>query len=208
MNRCIVGVVAVVAAGAALDARADASDDAPNVSGTINASYYAMRDQPDFGVGVASINRGPLRIEARYNYEARQATSTFLGWKFTGGDAVTYEITPLLGALFGSSHGVIPALEAGVAYRAFDAYVEAEYVFDRFDPNNNYFYAWSEVGWRPLDWLRIGVVGQRTRVVNTERDLQRGPFVQFNTGWLTVGVYAFNPELASRYVVVSVGATF
>ena len=81
-------------------------------------------------------------------------------------------------------------------------------MFDSYNSDNNYFYAWSEVGWRPLDWLRIGLVGQRTRVVNTDRDLQRGPFVQFNAGWLTVGVYAFNPETASRYLVVTVGASF
>jgi hypothetical protein len=208
MNRRLAGVAMFVAAGAALDARADTSDGAPIVSGAFNASYYAMRDQPDFGVGVASVNRGPLRIEARYNYEARHAASAFLGWKFGAGDAVTYEFTPLVGALFGASHGVIPAIEASIAYRAFDAYVETEYVFDRSDSDSNYFYAWSEVGWRPLDWLRVGIAGQRTRIVHTGRDLQRGPFVQFDAGWLTVGVYAFNPESASRYVIVSIGASF
>ena len=52
-----------------------AADDAPKVSASINASYYAMRDEPDFGVGVVAVNRGPFRFEARYNYEAKHSTS-------------------------------------------------------------------------------------------------------------------------------------
>ena len=39
--------------------------------------YYAMRDQANFTVGVASINRGAQHIEARYNYEANDAGPCF-----------------------------------------------------------------------------------------------------------------------------------
>ncbi len=63
----------------------------PAWSGAVTGMYYAMRDQPDFGVGVASLNHGPLHLEARYNYEARDSGSAFVGWKFAGGDTVTYE---------------------------------------------------------------------------------------------------------------------
>ena len=89
-----------------------------------------MRDQPDFGVGVAAVNRGPVRLEARYNHEARDAGSAFVGWKFAGGDAVTFEITPIAGALFGATRGAIPGFEESVAYGSVDLYIEAEYVYD------------------------------------------------------------------------------
>jgi hypothetical protein len=69
-------------------------------------------------------------------------------------------------------------------------------------------YAWSEIGFRPLEWLRIGVVGQRTRIVHTSRDVQRGPFVQIALGKVSVAVYAFNPDASSRYAVLSIAATF
>jgi len=183
-------------------------EEAPKVSGSVSALYYAMRDQSDFGVGVASINRGPLRFEARYNYEAPQATSTFVGWKFAGGDAVTYEITPIAGVLFGAAHGVIPGIEASVAWRSFDAYVEAEYVVDRDDSANSYFYAWSELGWRPLEWLRVGLAGQRTRIVHNDRAFQRGAFAQVTFSNLTVSLYAFNPDAGSRYGILSVAMSF
>lgn len=40
----------------------------------------------------------------------------FVGWKFTGGDTVTYEITPIVGALFGTARGVVPGVEASLAW--------------------------------------------------------------------------------------------
>ncbi len=140
--------------------------------------YYAMRDQPDFGVGVASLDRGPLHLEARYNYEARDSGSAFVGWKFAGGDTVSYEVTPIIGGLFGAARGVVPGLEVSVGWRTFDVYVEAEYVRDLDDSSASYYYAWSELGWKPVDWLRVGLVGQRTRTIDNGRDLQRGIFGQ------------------------------
>ena len=184
------------------------AEEAPKTSGSVTGYYYAMRDQPDFGVGVAALNHGSLRLEARYNYEARHSTSVFAGWKFAGGDAVTYEITPILGALFGDANGVIPGLEASVAWRNFDAYLEAEYVRDLDAKDDSYFYMWSELGWRPVEWLRLGLVGQRTRVIDNDRDIQRGVFAQATMGAATVSLYAFNPESASRYVIISLGMAF
>jgi len=201
------GALLTLAAFAA-SAWGQATESGPKYSGSITGLYYAMRDEPDFGVGVASVNRGSLRFEARYNYEARHATSAFVGWKFAGGDTLTYEVTPIAGALFGAAHGVIPGVEASFAYGKVDAYVEAEYVIDSDNSADNYFYAWSELGWRPVEWLRVGLVGQRTRIVHTDRDLQRGIFGQLALGSVTVGVYAFNPDAASRYAIVSIGVSF
>jgi len=170
--------------------------------------YYAMRDQPDFGVGVATLDRGPLHFEARYNYEVRNAGSAFVGWKFSGGDAVTFEVTPIIGLLFGAGRGVIPGVEASVAWGPFDAYIEAEYVDDREQAGGSYFYAWSEVAWKPVEWLRVGIVGQRTHTVDSGRDLQGGAFAQVTVQRVTFGVYAFNPDSSSRYIIGTVGAKF
>ena len=96
-------VLALLAGVTAADANPTeaAADTGPKVSGSATGLYYAMRDQPDFAVGVASINIGALRFEGRYNYEVRDAGSLFVGWKFSGGDAVTFELTPIVGGLVG-----------------------------------------------------------------------------------------------------------
>jgi len=178
------------------------------LSGSITGFYYAMRDQPDFGVGVAALNRGPLHLEGRYNYEARDAGSAFVGWQFSGGEAITFEVTPIIGALFGSTHGAIPGVEASVAYGPFDAYIEAEYVYDAQNHSDSYYYAWSELGWKPVEWLRLGLAGQRTRVVQTDRDFQRGVFAQLTLGKATLSAYAFNPDTGSRYAIIALGIQF
>ncbi|MGA8032267.1 MAG: hypothetical protein WCB48_07710 [Casimicrobiaceae bacterium] len=206
----VVATIAVAASHRAWAAGSgsDQAEPAPKLSGSITGFYYAMRDQPDFGVGVASIDRGPLHLEARYNYEAKNSTSAFLGWTFSGGGELSYEITPIAGMLFGQTRGVVPGAEASAAYRQFDAYVEAEYVSDLDHHADSYVYAWSELGWRPVDWLRIGLVGQRTRVIHGDRDLQRGVFAQLSFGPATLSLYAFNPDLGSRYGIISLGVDF
>lgn len=204
-----VALAVVVAASVAPAQGADAAAaDAPPVSASLTGSWYAMRDQEDFGIAVGAIDVGSLRIEARHNYEARHATSVLAGWRLSGGDAIAWEVTPLVGALAGSTRGAIAGVEASVAYRAVDLYVEAEYVEDTRERGDSFFYAWTELGFRPLEWLRIGLVGQRTRVVGTDRDVQRGVFAQAELGKATVGVYAFNPDAGSRYTVVSLGLGF
>jgi hypothetical protein len=201
---------AFVAAAIAAPASAADSDSgaAPEVSVAATGYFYAMRDQPDFGVGVATLDRGPLHLEARYNYEARDAGSAFVGWKFSGGDAVSFAVTPIVGALFGAARGFVPGVEASIGWRAFDVYIEAEYVRDLDQSSASYYYSWSELGWRPVEWLRVGLVGQRTHTIDNGRDLQRGIFGQLTLGKATLGVYAFNPDSGSRYVIVSLGAQF
>ena len=186
-----------------------AADETPTkTTGSLTGYYYAMRDQPDFGVGVATLDHGALHFEARYNDEAPKSTSIFAGWKFAGGNDVSYEVTPILGGLFGGTRGVIPGVEASVGWRNLDVYVEAEYVRNLDVKADSYFYMWSELGWRPVEWLRLGLVGQRTRVVETDRDIQRGVFAQVMWSAATVSLYAFNPDAASRYVVLSLGLEF
>jgi hypothetical protein len=59
-----------------------------------------------------------------------------------------------------------------------------------------------------VEWLRVGIVGQRTHTVDTGRDFQRGVFAQAMIGKVTLGTYAFNPDSGARYVIVSLGARF
>ena len=210
MTRTLIGPDAVPFMFLFFSATAIAADaeSGSKTSITVTGYYYAMRDQSDYGVGVASLNRGALHLEARYNYEANRSASLFAGWNFAGGESVTFQVTPLIGGLFGETHGVVPGIEAAVAYRDVDAYIEAEYVRDLRNSNDSYFYAWSEIGWKPVQWLRVGLVGQRSREVNNGRDLQRGAFVQLIVDKVTLGIYGFNPDSSSRYLIVSLGAQF
>ncbi len=158
------------------------------------------------GIGVA--DRGPLHLEARYNYESVGARSAFVGWTFSGGETITWEITPLLGGAWGSVHAFVPAVEASVSWRQFDFYIEAEAVRDQREHDDSYFYAWSELGYRPAEWLRFGLAAQRTRAYGGERDIQRGPFAQLTWRRVTLGGFWFNPGSKDQVFVASLGVAF
>jgi hypothetical protein len=208
MRRARLAIALAACACAAAGRAAEPDARRAEMSGTFTASYYALPHERDFAVGVGALERDALHLEARYNYEARDTGSLFAGWKFSGGDKLAWQVTPILGALVGKAAGVVPGVEASAAYESVDVYVEAEYVADLRHHSDSYFYAWSELGWRPVKWLRLGLVGQRTHTVTNERDLQRGPFAQLTLGPATLGFYVFNPDSASRYAIVSAAFAF
>jgi hypothetical protein len=154
---------------------------------------------------VATADRGPLHLEARYSYEAVDARSAFVGWTFSGGETLTWEITPLLGGAWGPLQAFVPGVEISVAYGRFDFYLEGEYVDDGDEP---YTYAWSELGFAARDWLRIGLAAQRTRIYGEDREIQRGPFAQVSWDRFTLGGFWFNPGADDQIFVGSIGVAF
>jgi hypothetical protein len=167
-----------------------------------------VRDGDNYTSAIFAADRGPLHLEGRVNYESVGARSAFVGWTFSGGDTITWELTPLLGGAWGSTKAFVPGLEASLASGRFDFYIESEYVRDHGDRNSSYLYAWSELGFRPVEWLRAGLAAQRTRAYGGERDIQRGPFAQLTWRRLTLGAFWFNPGSSDQVVVVSIGAAF
>ena len=71
-----------------------------------------MRGGENYTSGIATADRGPLHLEARVNYESIGARSAFIGWNFSGGDTITWELTPLLGGAWGTTQAFVPGLEA------------------------------------------------------------------------------------------------
>ena len=167
-----------------------------------------VRGGENYNSAIVVADRGALHLEARVNYESIGARSAFVGWTFSGGESLTWELTPLLGGAWGTTRAFVPALEASLAWGRLDFYIEAEYVRQHDDKSGSYLYAWSELGVRPVEWLRLGLAAQRTRAYGGERDVQRGPFVQFTWKSLTLGGYWFNPGSSEQVFVGSIGVTF
>jgi hypothetical protein len=209
--------IALLAAIAATSAHADEdkpsgrrASDASKPSWEFGITAYPtfVRGGDNYTSAIAVADRGPLHLEARYNYESHGACSAFVGWTFSGGDSVTWELTPLLGGAWGSVRAFVPGVEASLGWRQFDFYIEGEYVRDNAEHSSSYWYAWTELGFKPVEWLRIGVAGQRTRAYGGDRDIQRGPFAQLIWRSVTIGGYWFNPGSSDQVVVTSIGVTF
>jgi hypothetical protein len=180
----------------------------PSWEFALTAYPTVVRGGDNFTSAIAAADRGPLHLEARYNYESVGARSAFIGWTFSGGESITWELTPLVGGAWGTTQAFVPGLEASVAWKQLDFYIEAEYVRDNHARSDSYFYAWSELGFRPVEWLRLGAAGQRTRAYGGERDIQLGPFAQVTLGPVTIGGYWFNPGSSEQVFVGMIGLTF
>jgi hypothetical protein len=201
--------VGTAAAAAAQEAPAEApAGEPPSWSFGISGAYYALPDEADFVQPTLRADRGRLHLEVRYNYEDRESTSFFVGATFELGEKVKLALTPMLGGVAGRTDGVVPGLEADLTAGAFAAYAEAEYVFDLDDGAASYFYMWSELSVWPTEWLRAGVVTQRTRVYQTDRDIQRGLLVGVSLRRVEATAYFFNPGADDHFAVVSVGVSF
>jgi len=174
----------------------------------VAGAVYFLPDDEDFVQPTIKADRGRLHLESRYNYEDRESLSFFGGVNFEMGNRVTLTLTPMFGGLVGQTDAVIPALEADLTIGPFEAYGEAEYVFDLGDSDSKFFYMWSELSVSPFDWLRAGLVTQRTRVYHTERDIQRGLLVGTSLGRFQGTVYFFNPGNDDHFTVVSLGVSF
>jgi len=188
--------------------RRAASPEKPSWEFALTAYPTDVRGGENYTSGIGVADRGPLHLEARYNYESIGARSAFVGWTFSGGDTIKWELTPLLGGAWGTVHAFVPAVEASVSWREFDFYIEAEYVRDNHEHSDSYYYAWSELGYRPAEWLRFGLAAQRTRAYGGERDIQRGPFAQLTWNRVTLGGYWFNPGSKDQVFVASLGVAF
>ena len=112
----------------------------------------ALRPSRRGGLPPADVqaDRGRFHFETRYNYEDRESTSFFVGANFEFGDELKLTLTPMIGGLVGQTDAIVPGLEADLSIGLFEAYGEAEYVFDLDDSSSKYFYMWSELsGGRP-----------------------------------------------------------
>lgn len=173
-----------------------------------SVSTYFVPDDRNYGQPIVSADRRRLHLEARYNYEAQQTGSLWLGVNFSGGETVEWEITPMFGGVVGDTSGVAPGYKGSLTWRKLELYSEGEYVFDADDSSGNFFYNWSELSWAFVDWFRVGLVTQRTRAYQTERDIQRGVLIGFSYKSLTATTYVFNPDDEKPTVVLGVGVRF
>ena len=159
---------------------------------------YSVPNQPDFVMVVAPVDIRWFHIEGRYNYESLRTGSIFLGANASTGDKLKLDVTGMVGGVFGDVDGVAPAFRLTLSWWKLDLSTEDEYVIDAHDLSASFFYSWSELGVSPWRWLRLGIVGQRTRVIHNGLDLQRGllagvspfqsislTFYELNLGWVT-----------------------
>ena len=173
-----------------------------------SANFYVLPDERDYLQPTFAADRGRLHMEARYNYEDLETGSLWLGANFSGGGTVEWEITPMIGAAFGTTRGVAPGYTGSLAWRKLELYSEGEHFLDASDSSGNFFYSWSEASVAPTEWLRVGLAAQRTRAYESDREFQRGILAGYSHQRVSITTYVFNPDDSTPIVVLGMGVTF
>ena len=175
---------------------------------SVSACGYLVPNDRDYVQPTITADRDWLHLEARYNYEALDTGSAWIGYNLSVGDKLTLDVTPMLGGVFGELTGIAPGYEFTLGWWKLELYSEGEYVFDPGDSSGSFFYSWSELSLAPVDWFRCGVVAQRTRAYQTDVDIQRGFLVGVTFKKVDFTTYLFNPDQSKPTLVLAAGVDF
>src|SRR4029077_272205 len=113
---------------------------------------------------------------------------------FSFGEKLTFEVTPMVGGVFGDITGFAPGYAISISYKPFDFFTQGEYFFDSAIHAGDFFYTWSELSCSPSRWFRFGIVIDRTKALGSDFDIRRGPLVGFNYKGVDLTTYWLSPE--------------
>jgi len=168
----------------------------------LETDFYIWKDDFIF-LPIYSADKDWLHLEARYNYEDINTFSAWFGYNFMGGNKFQYTITPMLGGILGNTNGMAPGLELDFQYYGFEWSSQSEYVFDFKGMDNNFFYNWTDFTYSPLDWLWFGLSLQRTRLYQTDLELQYGLMAGGGYKWFGLTGYLYNLGSDDPYLILS-----
>lgn len=215
INYCIwAAALALVASARAEEMAANGREPPPENASTnvwsFSASLYGylVPESRDYVNPNFTADRGPLHLEARYNYEALETGSLWVGYKFSTGKELVFEFAPLLGGVFGDLTGVAPGYNLALSYWKVSLSTQGEYVFDTGNSAGNFFYTWSELSYSPVEWFRAGLVVQRTKAYKSELDIQRGFLVGVAYRNAEFTTYVFDLGWTDPTIVLAMGYSF
>ena len=161
---------------------------------SLSTSTYLVQHGRDYVNPNLVADRGWLHLEARYNYEAIKTGSLWLGYNFSFGKKLAFEVTPMFGGVFGDITGLAPGYTISISYEPIEFFTQGEYFFDAGNRSGNFFYTWSELSCAPVTWFRAGIVLDRTKALGSNFEIRPGPLVgfkykkvDFTTYWLSPG---------------------
>jgi hypothetical protein len=170
--------------------------------------YYILPGEKNTTTLLAYADHKALHLEARYNYEDVKSASVFGGYRFEAGRKLKWSLTPIIGFVVGNTDGIVPGFEGSLRWKKFDFYSESEYVFNFDGKENNFFYTWTELAISAFRNFRTGISANKTRLFQSDLEIQKGIFTQYSFWKLTAGVHYFNPFSDEEYVIATLSIEF
>ena len=209
MDKILILFLLLNGASTALFSQVEKKDSVkPKWAFSTSAFYYIIPEEKNTLTLIGYADYQSLHLEARYNYEDQKTGSVFGGWRFETGNKFVFGATPMIGFVFGNTDGIAPGLELDASYKIFDFYSETEYLVDFSGGENNFLYTWGELGVTPFKSFRTGVSYQRTKLYQSQFDIQRGLFAEYQVWKVTAGLYFFDPFADSQFVIATLSFDF
>ena len=175
---------------------------------SLTVDGYIISGEDGYAQPTFTADHNWLHLEARYNYENFHTGSLWAGYNFSWGKTWQFSVTPMIGGVFGRTNGIAPGCEFSLEWKKLTLSLDNEYVFDTGSKSGDFYYAWPQLTYQPLKWLRVGAVAQHTKVFQSEFEVQRGFLVGLNYKALEFTTYVFDPGTSSATAVLEVGVSF
>ena len=175
---------------------------------SLSIATYLAQHARDYANPNFTADHDWLHLEARYQYEAVKTGSLWLGYNFSFGEKLAVEATPMIGGVFGDITGVAPGYAISASYKSIEFFTQGEYFFDAAIHAGDFLYTWSELSYAPADWLRVGLVVDRTKALGSSIDIRRGPLIGFKYKKVDLTTYWLSPGTRDGTFIFSVTMNF
>lgn len=168
-------------------------EDSASWSFTAELNAYAFEGGDKFLLPILKADRGWLHLEARYNYEDFQTYSGWVGYNWTTSTPkLDIAVTPMIGAAGGNTKGLLAGFEATFTLGKFELYSETEHLWDTAGEEYNFLYTWTDLTYSPAENWWLGISAQRTRLFQTDLEIQRGFMLGIGVGKFAFTGYLYN----------------
>jgi len=141
-------------------------------------------------------------IEGRYNFEALNTMSVYAGKTFEKKAAVSYSVSPVIGAVMGRYKGGSLGVNGDADYKKYSFSSQLQYTFSIKDKTEDFLYSWSDLSYQAFDNISAGFSVQQTNVYKEQCKLEKGIFVKASFNRWTIPLYVFSPAAKERYFVL------
>jgi hypothetical protein len=168
-------------------------------------NYYSLQpgDQSGLMPIVSAEGKGGWTGTFRYNYEDIKTASVHLGKRFTGGEKLKFDLTPMAGLLMGTYSGGSVGMKAELEWRDFFLSADPQFCFSTRADQPSFFFNWSELRYY-RSRIFGGLVIQHTRVAGSPPETETGLVGGLSFGSIEMPVYLYRPFENSRYLMIGI----
>lgn len=170
------------------------------LNGTFEEYYYIGREKTFYMSTVATDHAAnDWYMEGRYNYDAINAVSAYLGKTFGKKALMSYSITPIAGLIGGRFNGGSVGANVALDCKGLSFASQSQYTFSVQDRATNYIYSLSDLTYHFREFLSAGVSLQQTALYQAGATFEKGILIRAEFKKFSFPLYIFNPSTNARY---------